>query len=248
MNYSDLVTFIGSMFQIPVVNAATAAPFQDPNANTILPRVIDFAEQMIYTDMDFLATRQQVYMNGNTPITFTPGSRSLTLPTGVMVVEGIALITPASAASPDQGTRNTLEMVSLDVIDMFYPSVASPQGVSAYYGMKDATTIVVAMTPDQAYLCETTGTFRPAPISSTNSSTYMSTYYPQLLMAAIAYYMAGYQRDFGAQSEDPKLASSWKSTYDYILPTCVAEEKRRKGESVQTSRTSSEAPPTNPGA
>lgn len=242
MLYADLVNYIGVMFQIPVTTATSATPFQSPDANTVLPDIITLAEQMIYTDMDFLATRQQDYS-----ASFTSGSRLLTLPTGAMVVEGVAQITPAGQ-SPDQAgsARNALEPVSLDVIDMFFPTASANTGLGSYWAMRDAATVVVGPTPDANYVAEVTATFRPAPISSTNASTYISAYYPQLLMAAVAYYCAGYQRDFGAQSEDPKLASSWKATYDYMLPTCVTEEKRRKGESIQNSRSSSEAPPSSP--
>ena len=240
MIYSDLVTYIGTFFQIPVTNAASATPFQSTDANNALPRLIDFAEQQIYTDMDFIATRDQ-----DASTTFASGSRSLTLPTGTMVVEGVAQITPAGTA-PNAGTRNPLEPVSLDVIDMFYPTEGSSEGLGVYWAMKDATTIVVGPTPDAAYKAEITRTFRPPAMSSTTTTTYIGTNYPQLLMAAISFYMAGYQRDFGAQAEDPKLASSWKAVYDYILPTCVMEEKRRKGESIETSRTSAQAPPGAP--
>lgn len=242
MIYSDLVTFLGSIFQIPVTNSASAAPYQSPEANTILPRIIDLAEQMIYTDMDFIATREI-----DTSTMFTSGSREMTLPAGAMVVEGVAQVSPAGKLPNQSGaTVNQLEPVSLDVVDMFFPTPAANTGSGDYWAMKDATTIVVGPTPDADYVAAVTATFRPPAMSATNTITYIGTTYPQLLMTATAYYMAGYQRDFGAQSEDPKLASSWKGSYDYILPTCVMEEKRRKGENIQTSRSSSEAPAPNP--
>lgn len=239
MLYNDLVNFIGGVFQIPVTNATAASPFQDPSANTILPRCIEFIENMINVDMDFVGTRRQ-----DISTTFTPNSRSLTLPSGCRSVEGVAQISPAGLTPATGGTRNQLEPVSLDVIDMYYPTESTPVGISSYYAMRNDTQIVVGQTPDAAYTAEITGIFFPTAMSSTNLTTYIGTTYPQLMMAAAAYFMAGYQRDFGAQSEDPKLASSWKATYDYLLPSCVMEEKRRKGESIQTSRSSSDNPKT----
>lgn len=242
MLYSDLVNFISTVFQIPVTSAISATPFQDSAANTILPLIITFAETMINEDMDFIGNRTQ-----NSTVTFTANNRQLTLPVGTRVIQGVAQISPAGAQPGDNGaSSNDLEPVSLDVIDVFYPTPSAVTGPGSYWAPKDATTIVVAPTPDANYVANITGIFYPAPISSTNTTTYIGTFYPHLLMAATAYYMAGYQRDFGAQSEDPKLAQSWKATYDYLLPTCIMEEKRRKGESIQTSRSSSEAPASSP--
>lgn len=242
MIYSELVNFIGVTFQIPVTSATAVAPFQDPSANTILPRIIELCEAQINQDMDFIATRAQ-----NSTVNFTANNRQLALPANTRVVEGVAQITPSGKAPGDVGASSVeLEKVSLDVIDMFYPTPAAVTGTGVYWAPKDGLNIIVAPTPDAAYTANITGTFFPSPMAFNNATTYIGTNYPQLMMAAAAYYMAGYQRDFGAQSEDPKLASSWKATYDYLLPSCMAEEKRRKGESIQTSRTSSEAPAPNP--
>lgn len=237
MIYSEFVNFMSVMLQIPVTLATSATPFQDTSANTILPRCIEFVENMINVDMDFVGTRRQ-----DLSTTFTPNARSLTLPTGCRSVEGISQISPAGLTPATGGTRNQLEPVSLDVIDMYYPTESTPTGIGAYWAQRSDTSIVVGQTPDAAYIAEITGIFFPAAMSSTNVTTYIGTTYPQLLMAAAMYFMSGYQRDFGAQSEDPKMASSWKATYDYLLPSCIMEEKRRKGESIQTSRSSSENP------
>lgn len=239
MIYSDLTTFISAMFQIPLTTASSATPFQDTNANNILPRVIDLAEQMIYTDMDMLVQRRADYSTQ-----FTAGSRALTLPTGCMVCEGVSQISPAGSTLTTGGTRNPLEPVALDFIDMCFPSQSSPTGIGAYWAPIDGLSIAVGQTPDAAYVAEVVGTFRPAVLSSTNTTTYLATNYPQLYMAAVAYYCAGYQRDFGAQSEDPKLASSWLSTYERLVEPSKLEEKRRKGESIETSPTSAAVPPS----
>lgn len=240
MIYSELVNFISTMLQIPVTDATAVAPFQDPSANTILQRCIEFAENMINQDMDFIANRQP-----NSTAVFTAGNRQLTLPTGTRSVQGVAQISPAGTLPNVMGaTSNELEETSLDIIDMFYPSSPAAPGLGNYWAPKDATTIVVGPAPDANYVAYITGIFFPAPMGFQNVTTYIGTFYPQLLMAAAMYFMAGYQRDFGAQSEDPKLASSWKATYDYLLPSCVMEEKRRKGESIQTSRSSSDNPKT----
>jgi hypothetical protein len=114
--------------------------------------------------------------------------------------------------------------------------------VPKWYATLDADTIVMGPTPDKAYVIEATGTFRPDPISATNTETYISTNYPQLLMQACAVAFCGHQRNYGAQASDPQQAVSWANLYQASLASARAEEKRRKGENQNTSPTSPKAP------
>lgn len=237
MNYSDLVKFLGQEFIFPVVDANSATPSSDDDVNTILPRIFDLAEQQIYTDMDFLQTRASDHTKK-----CTANSRSASLPDNIMVTEGVAVITPVTATDPKDGVRNDLERASLDFIDICYPSEATGAGVPKWYALKDAQTIVMGPTPIAAYTLEVTGTYRPARISATNTETYLSTTYPQLLMQACAVAFCGHQRAYGAQASDPQQAVSWANLYQASLVSAIAEEKRRKGESPTTSRTSAKSP------
>src|SRR5665213_1796277 len=106
MTYDMLNAYLQNLIQ-------DQAPSADYTA--ILPAVIQDAEQRIYLDMDFLATRTTWATTK-----FTAGSRTYVFPTTpstVMVVQGVAAITPANALTPAAGTRNQLEPVSLDCID-----------------------------------------------------------------------------------------------------------------------------------
>lgn len=237
MDYSDLIDFISVTFQVPVTNDNISQPFVDPNANTFLPRAIDQAEQRIYTDFgDMLCTRQQ-----NSSNNCVANNRQFTLPTGCVVPEGLSVITPVST-TPANGKRNDLEECSLDTIDFLYPSEKGVTGVPKYWAMLTDAIAVLGRTPDANYTVEVTGYFRPLPISTITNTTYISTNYPQLMQAAIAMVWTGYQRDYGAQSDDPKLAVSWKAEYSDLIKQAIAEEKRRKGENPD-SATSAPVPP-----
>jgi hypothetical protein len=220
MNYNTLNTYLQTL----IVDQAPSADY-----TTILPAAIQDAEQRIYLDMDFLNTRTTWASNA-----FTSGSRTFTLPTSpstVMVLQGVAAITPHTAATPAQGTRNQLEAVSLDYIDSTWPVEASTALPDSWAMLNDAS-IVVKPTPDQAYPVELTGIFRPNPMSATNTTTYIGNTYPQLLVAACMIFLAGYQRDYGQQADDPKLAVSWQTMYQSQLKLALAEEQRRKGSST----------------
>lgn len=237
MNYSELVIFLGQEFIFPVVDANSATPSSDSDVNAILPRIFDLAEQQIYTDMDFLQTRASDHTK-----TCTANSRSAALPDNIMVTEGVAVISPVTATDPKDGVRNDLERASLDFIDLCYPTEATGTTIPKWYALKDAKTIVMGPTPNAAYTLEVTGTYRPARISATNTTTYLSETYPHLLMQACAVAFCGHQRAYGAQASDPQQAVSWANLYQSSLASAIAEEKRRKGESPTTSRTSAKAP------
>ena len=217
MNYNTLTTYLASIL---VLDA------NDTNFQTILPAAIQDAEQRIYLAMDFLNTRSV-----NSGSAFTRGSRTFVLPTSpstIMVLQGVAAITPAGSA-PSAGTRNQLEAASLDYIDSTWP-VESETGIPDTWAMQDDATIVVKPTPAANYTVELTGVFRPVPMSAANTTTYIGNTYPQLLVAGCMIFLAGWQRDYGQQSDDPRLAVSWKSIFDDQLTLALAEEQRRKGQ------------------
>lgn len=219
MDYNDLNTYLQTLMvdQLPSVNY-----------QTILPAAIQDAENRIYREMDFLDCRTV-----QSPTAFSVGSRDYVLPTSVntiLVLQGVSAITPAGDVPP-VGTQNPLEPVSLDFIDMTWPTESNVE-LPKYWTMKDAKTIIVAPTPDAAYQVKLTGIFRPTPMSSSNQSTYIGDTYPDLLVAACMVFMAGYQRDFGAQSDDSPLAMSWEKLYQIRKESALSEEQRRKGSSI----------------
>jgi hypothetical protein len=42
--------------------------------------------------------------------------------------------------------------------------------------------------------------------------------------------VSGFQRDDGAQADDPKLAISWESVYQELKGSAMEEEQRRRGQ------------------
>lgn len=219
MTYDQLNTYIQTL----VVDQAPSVDY-----TTIFPAAIQDAEQRIYRDLDFVATRTV-----QSPTNLVAGNRDYLLPTSVntiLVVQGISVVTPVGQ-SFGVGKANPLEEVSLDTIDMSFtdPSVT---GIPSKWAMKDAVTIAVGQIPDAAYNVAITGTFRPTAMAPANQTTYIGNVYPDLLVAAMMYFITGYQKNFGAQSDDPKMAMSWQTTYEDRKTSAMSEEQRRKGQSV----------------
>lgn len=199
-----------------------ATTTQDPFFQQILTNCIDYAEQRIYRELDVLSTRQRV------TATLAAGSRELTLPPSVMVVETLAVITPAGS-QPGVGQRNIMAPVSHDFLDMVYPndSVAY-QAQPAYFAMLTQQTALVGPAPDQPYVVEAVTTFRPSPLSSTNTTTVLTELLPDLFLAASMVFMAGYQKNFGAQADDPKMSASWEQQYQQLMAGAKSEEFRKR--------------------
>jgi hypothetical protein len=202
---------------------------QDVNGQAIfadvLPNMINYAELRCYRDLQLLDTEESA------TTTLTALSRNGTLPSGMIVAEHCNIITPASTA-PDNGTRNQAVRVSLQMLDYLFPTAAattaSTPSVPAYWARLDATNVRFAPAPDAAYQAEFIGTIRPAMLTSTNNSTILTQFFPDLFLAASMIFGAAYQRDFGAQAEDPKLAMSWEQTYSDLMSGSQLEEQRRK--------------------
>lgn len=229
MDYDDLTQAIG----ILSTQAAAANNYVFPTDLTnILPRAIEYAEDRIYREMTFLATRAQ-----DSSLKFTGNSRSLNLQnatTVIIVPEGIAGITPINSVPP-LGSLVNFMASSLDTIDWFFPSEAATADITTYVGelywaMKDANTIVVGPTPNAALGVLITGLFMPARISATNETTYISLLYPDLMVAASMIFISGYTQNFGAQSDQPAKAQSWEGQYKELAASATLEEQRRRGQ------------------
>ena len=80
-----------------------------------------------------------------------------------------------------------------------------------------------------------TGTFRPAPLSEANPQTFISVYLPDLMLSASMIFVAGFQKSYGQQSDDPRLAMSWEQLYREQKGSAAVEEARKKSQSASWS-------------
>jgi len=197
----------------------------DPAFVEILPQMITYAENRMYRDLDFLFTSTSL-----TGYAIVPGSRAVTIPAGTLVVsEQINVLTPAGTINPNSGTRNPLLPVTKEFLDAVYGSATST-GVPRYWCPFNDNLFLVGPYPDQQYYIEIVGTYRPASLSSTNTTTFISLYLPDVFIMASMVYVSGYQRNFGRQSDDPAMAQSYESQYQTLLKGAAVEEARKKFE------------------
>lgn len=211
-NYTQYVTTLANTLVVP----SDMVEFQ-----TELPRIIDDAEQRCYRDLDLLSTivRDQTG-------TFTANSRNFTFPQHFVVCESLNYFTPAGATT----SRYQLVPTTREFIDNVWPDETAPSASSApmYYAMITDQTIIVGPPPGAGYTVEVVGTVRPPPLSSTNTTTYLTTYLPDLFFAASLVFGAGYLQNYGAMVDNPQQAVSWESHYQALLSSANIEENRKK--------------------
>lgn len=231
-NYSQYVTALQTLLVAQDTNGQA-------NLNAMLPNIIDYAEQRIYRELDFLTTLQ--------PLTSTTTSynRAIAVPPTAIVVQSVNLISPANTLS-DAGTRNPLDRRSVEYINSVWPTTTTlgiSPSIPTYYALQNnngaftsagsTQTMIMAPPPDSTYAVEFIATIRPTPLSATNPNTFLTIYLPDLFLAASMIFAAGYQRDFGAAGsvDDVGLGITWSKQYDTLKESANVEELRKKAAS-----------------
>jgi hypothetical protein len=217
-----------------ITQIATMAVVEETNPEflKILPQMITYSENRIFRELDFLFTSIATTNYG-----LTVGSRNIsvsasTFPGGTLVVpEQINLITPAGVSNPDLGTRVPLLPTTKEFLDAVY-GVSTSTGQPIYWVPFDDYTFIVGPYPDANYTVELVGTYRPASLSATNTTTFISLNLPDVFIMASMIYISAYQRNFGRANDDPQMAVTYESQYQALLKGAAVEEARRKQESV----------------
>ncbi len=216
LTYSQYVTEIATL--------AVVAE-DDPAFVEILPQMITYAENRMCRDLDFLFTSTSI-----TGYACTTGSRSITIPQGTIVVsEQINIITPAGTADPNAGARVPCLPTTKEFLDAVYGS-STYTGIPQYFVPFNDNVFLVGPYPDANYYVEIVGTYRPASLSASNTTTFISLYLPDVFIMASMVYISGYQRNFGRQSDDPAMAQSYEGQYQALLKGAAVEEARKKFE------------------
>lgn len=215
LNYTTYQTALASL----AVTSASNADFQ-----TILPNVIDYAEQRIYRELDLVSTIVR-----DSSAAFVPLSRNFALPHAngqFVTVQEVNVITPISTA-PDSGTRNQLTATTKEFLDATWNSVTGA-GVPRWFNLFDQSSLIVGPWPDLGYTVEVVGTIRPAPLSATNTTTFLTLYLPDLFLAASMVFMSAWMRNFGSQADDPRMSQSWEAQTQTLMASAKNEETRKR--------------------
>ena len=209
-----------------------AVPNNDPadvQFVAVLPTLVDQAEQRCYRDLDLLAA------TSTQTLALTAGSSTLdfsTLIPNLLILEDINIVVPAGTTNPELGERIPAYPVSKEWLRMTF-GVSGVRGIPTYFAMSDDRTILLGPFPDAAYTVELIGKYRPTPLYSASpgdgtQTTILTSMLPDLFLAAAMCAASAYQKNWGAQSDDPRQAMSWEANYQGLLGSAKSEELRKK--------------------
>ena len=222
LSYAGYVTQISTM---AVVSAT------DPAFQTILPSMIQYAESRIQADLDMLATIKPV-----STYALTSGNRSLAITQGQFeTIQQVNVITPAGTTDPNAGTRNATLPVTKEYLDSVWNS-SSGAAVPAQFALLDDHTFLFGPWPDANYQVEIVGTYIPTSLWTlgqfdSTSTTYISTYLPEMMIMASMVYVSAYQRNFGRINDDPQMAITYEGQYQTLLKSEAVTYFRQKFQS-----------------
>lgn len=184
-----------------------------------LPNAIDYAEQRLFRDLDLTAT--EIIQRG---VFASIGSRGLAVPSNFIAITGLAYITGAQ-------DLHRLTPCSLAVLDALWPSVqpAGPPRLYNYFSQgfgANKGLVSLGPYPDLPYEFSVVGTARPAPLTSTNVATFLTTYLPDLFLVAAMIHMCAYQKNWAATANDPNASLTWETQYAKLLASANVEQMR----------------------
>lgn len=232
MSFNLYVQQIGIMAVVVTQNVGGVWQFADAAAQTALPQMLNYAELRIQRDLDLLASQ-----SSNT-YTLTPGVNVFPLPVDDFVTVQTLEVLTAPGATP-----SPLLPVSKEFIQNCYSGLASA-GTPQYFAMygdnfgseQDTNTnILLGPPPNFGYTLRVTGTCREpslfqnaqAGIADTEF-TYISAYYPDMLIMASMIYISAFQRNFSATADDAPMGQTYEKQYQALRIGAIQEENRRK--------------------
>jgi len=245
MNYDQVIDALQVLGAIPLNS-------EDSNFQRLVPACFEYAEGRIQRDLAFLQT------DGVQSIILGPLMAEVELPETVLTVRSIGLSVFSSSAPTGNKRRIYPQRVSPEALDMFWPQPNFKPGPPKYYALRGRqfartedpsplppTTqprqpefvaerfVLVARfapAPDRIYNGEVFGNIQALHLSDNNPETFISKLYPELLIACCMVYITGYQRDYGAQADDPARAVSWENQYQALKAGVKDEAGRLRGE------------------
>ena len=237
LSYNQWVQVIGSLAVEQVAESGGVYAFVSAPLQALVAQILNYAEGRIQKDLDLLANQ-----TSNT-YTLTPGIAVFPLPIGdFTTVQTLEIV---KLSNGQVVTSCPLTPVSKEFIQNCYSGLTQ-SSMPRFYAMygdnfgdegDSYTNILLGPPPNYGYTLRVTGT-ATEPSLYTNASngpadstyTYISNYYPDLLITASMIMVSAYQRNWSATADDPKMAQSYEAQYEALAAGAKILENRRKGQ------------------
>jgi hypothetical protein len=238
LSFNAWVQTIGTLTVATTVETAGVWGFVDAPLQQLVPQILAYAESRIARDLDMLSSQ-----TSNT-YALAPGQSVFSLPVGdFQTVQTLEIIQSSGAQVVNSCP---LTFVSKEFIQNCYSGLtqSSTPKFAALYGdnfgdeQDSFTNILLGPPPNFAYSLRVTGTAcQPSLYTNATSGpadsayTYISNYYPDMLVMASMIFISAFQRNFSATSDDPAMPMNYEKQYQALRLGAIPLENRRKQQS-----------------
>lgn len=235
LSYNQYIQNVGVMAVATTSLNAGVYQFDDAPLQTIVPQMLNYAELRIQRDLDMLSGQ-----TSNT-YTLTQGVNVFPLPVDdFLTVQTLEIVQMSGGVVVNSCP---LIPVSKEFIQNCYGGLFSADTPKyfALYGdnfgdeQDSFTNILLGPVPNYAYTLRVTGTacapslYKNASAGTADTTyTYISAYYPDLLIMASMIYISAFQRNFSATSDDQAMPMSYEKQYQALRLGAMPLENRRK--------------------
>lgn len=235
LSYNAYIQNIGVMAVEQTLSNAGVNQFVNATLQTITPQMLNYAELRIARDLDMLSSQtSNIY-------TLTAGAQVFSLP-----VDDFLTVQTLEIVQLSGGTvvnSYPLTPTSKEFIQNCYSGLytADQPEFFAMYGdnfgdeQDSFTNILFGPTPNYAYSLRVTGTalapslYQSATAGAADTQyTYISSYYPDLLVMASMIFISAYQRNFSATADDSPMGQTYEKQYQALRLGAIPLENRRK--------------------
>jgi hypothetical protein len=197
MTYDELVTNIRNYTEVDA-NVFTSS---------VINTFITFAENRILRDIDLDVFKLEV--TGN----MTSGNKFLSAPSDILTHRYLMITS---------GTDQIfLDFRDTSFMKEYWPNGATT-GIPKYYSVWDQNTFYIAPTPNAAFVAEMGYIYRPAQLSSANSTTWISTNAPEALFYACLIQAYSYTKG------PPEMMATFDASYKQALQGLGIEQQGRR--------------------
>jgi len=197
MTFNELVTNIRNYTDVD------ANVFSEGVINTF----VTMAENRILRDIDLDVFKLED--TGN----LTAGNRFLGAPVGILTHRYLMVVV--------EDERIFLDFRDQSFMREYWPDYAQ-EGVPKYYSVWDQNTFSVAPTPDQNYQVQMGYIYRPAQLSATNPTTWISTNAPEALLYACLIQAYSYTKG------PPEMLNYFNQSYQQAIQGLGMEQQGRR--------------------
>jgi len=199
MTYNELVTNIRNYTEV------------DSNVftNSVINTFITMAENRILRDIDLDVFKLEVAGS------LTASNKFLTAPTDILTHRYMMLTNPVTSDQIFLDFRDTSFMKE------YWPDGADT-GIPKYYSVWDQNTFYVAPTPTASYVVELGYIYRPAQLSSANTTTWVSINAPEALLYACLIQAYSYTKG------PPDMLAYFNNAYKEAIQGLGIEQQGRR--------------------